>query len=321
MTALRRALHAESLKLRGTLALWMCLIAPATVVALYVLQVSFSEFGMRTGGDPAKAWFAFSQSILVLWLLLMLPLFITLQSALLAGLEHGERQWKHLLALPVPRSLPDEQAAMLFVNPLTAHVLTHEVLRVRRGATVLVTAAGSALGRMIIRLGRARGFQTIAVVRREAQAAELRALGADWSIAVSSDNSDMLRAEVHQITAGRGVPYALDCVGGELGTSVIRCLTLGGHAVLYGTLGRAPITLSVRDLMMPAARISGFFLPSWLAQQSLITKIRVLRAVVGGIERGLLSSDIAATFPLESYEEAISLATRPGHTGKVLFRF
>lgn len=105
MTALRRALHAESLKLRGTLALWMCLIAPATVVALYVLQVSFSEFGMRTGGDPGRAWFAFSQSILVLWLFLMLPLFITLQSALLAGLEHGECQWKHLLALPVPRSV------------------------------------------------------------------------------------------------------------------------------------------------------------------------------------------------------------------------
>jgi len=38
-----------------------------------------------------------------LWCFLMLPLFVTLQSALLAGLEHGENQWKHLLALPVPR--------------------------------------------------------------------------------------------------------------------------------------------------------------------------------------------------------------------------
>lgn len=105
MSALLRAVHAETLKMRGTLALWMCLIAPATVVALYVLQVSFSKLGMRTDGGPAKAWFAFSQSILILWLFLMLPLFITLQSALLAGLEHGERQWKHLLALPVPRSV------------------------------------------------------------------------------------------------------------------------------------------------------------------------------------------------------------------------
>ena len=33
----------------------------------------------------------------------MLPLLVTLQSALLAGLEHNDNQWKHLLALPVPR--------------------------------------------------------------------------------------------------------------------------------------------------------------------------------------------------------------------------
>jgi hypothetical protein len=34
MNALLRAMSAESLKMRGTLALWMCLVAPATVVAL-----------------------------------------------------------------------------------------------------------------------------------------------------------------------------------------------------------------------------------------------------------------------------------------------
>jgi len=37
-----------------------------------------------------------------LWALLMLPMFVTLQAALIAGLEHRDRQWKHLLALPVP---------------------------------------------------------------------------------------------------------------------------------------------------------------------------------------------------------------------------
>lgn len=105
MKALLRALHAESLKMRGTLALWMCLIAPAIVVVLYVLQLSFSRIPARSGVDPAQAWKIFSQSVFALWLFLMLPLFVTLQSALLAGLEHGERQWKHLLALPVPRSV------------------------------------------------------------------------------------------------------------------------------------------------------------------------------------------------------------------------
>jgi hypothetical protein len=33
----------------------------------------------------------------------MLPLFITLETALINGIEHGGNQWKHLFALPLPR--------------------------------------------------------------------------------------------------------------------------------------------------------------------------------------------------------------------------
>lgn len=40
---------------------------------------------------------------LLLWDLLMVPLFVTLQTALLGGLEHSSKNWKHLFALPVSR--------------------------------------------------------------------------------------------------------------------------------------------------------------------------------------------------------------------------
>lgn len=105
MKALPRALSAEVLKLKGTLAAWTCVIAPATVVLLYVLQLGVSRIPAGYVADPEQAWMRFSQSVLSLWLFLMLPLLITLQSALLAGLEHADRHWKHLLALPVPRDV------------------------------------------------------------------------------------------------------------------------------------------------------------------------------------------------------------------------
>ena len=105
MSSLVRALSAEALKLKGTLALWMCLIAPAVVVVLYVLQISFSHLpAARATPDPALAWEMLAKSVLGLWAFLMLPLFVTLEAALLAGLEHADRQWKHLLALPLPRA-------------------------------------------------------------------------------------------------------------------------------------------------------------------------------------------------------------------------
>lgn len=104
MSPLLRALWAERLKLRGTLAVWMCLVAPAVVVAVYVLQIIFSNFPASRAPLPGdEAWAAFVQATLVLWAFLMLPLLVTLQAALLAGLDHQGNQWKHLLALAPPR--------------------------------------------------------------------------------------------------------------------------------------------------------------------------------------------------------------------------
>lgn len=103
MNALRRALSAEALKLRGTLALWMCVIAPASVVAMVVLQLTFTEIKNPPAYPADQAWMRFAHGVLALWTFLMLPLFVTLQAALLAGLEHANQQWKHLLALPLPR--------------------------------------------------------------------------------------------------------------------------------------------------------------------------------------------------------------------------
>ena len=65
---------------------------------------------------------------------------------------------------PVPDDLPDEQAAAFFVNPASALAMTRHVLKVPPGDWLLQTAAGSALGRMVIRLGKHFGFRTINVV-------------------------------------------------------------------------------------------------------------------------------------------------------------
>ncbi len=106
-----RALSAETLKLKRTLALWLAFIAPLLVIALQCMVVLRSEFALEAEVDP---WRWFSQSTTVLWGLLMLPLFITLQTALLANLEHGEKTWKQLYAMPIPRWAI--YAAKLIVN-------------------------------------------------------------------------------------------------------------------------------------------------------------------------------------------------------------
>jgi lantibiotic transport system permease protein len=95
------ALTVEMLKLRRTLASWGILIGPTVIAILQYLILLDRAPG--SFGEEYRAWEASLHNAMTLWALLMLPLYISLQTALLANLEHATGQWKYLYALPVPR--------------------------------------------------------------------------------------------------------------------------------------------------------------------------------------------------------------------------
>ena len=101
---------------------------------------------------------------------------------------------------------------------------------------------------------------------------------------------------------------------------VIRCLGLDGHLVVYGTLADSPMPVPSRDLMMPVARVSGFLLPNWMAQQSPLALLGVLRAVKKLTVEGIFHTEVTETFPLDQVAVAVDAAMRPGRTGKVMLR-
>lgn len=100
MPSLIRVLHAEMLKLKRTLAFRMVFVAPLLVAALQFFVV----WNQRRFGPDFKLWEMVPRGSLSVWAVFMLPLLVTLETALLNGIEHGEKQWKHLFALPIPRS-------------------------------------------------------------------------------------------------------------------------------------------------------------------------------------------------------------------------
>ncbi len=96
-----RVLSTEYLKLRRTLALWMVLISP-----LLIVMLEFASVYKRSGGlikSGVDAWPPMIKQSIEIWTLLMMPLFVTLETSLLAGLENTGKNWKSLLALPSPR--------------------------------------------------------------------------------------------------------------------------------------------------------------------------------------------------------------------------
>jgi NADPH:quinone reductase-like Zn-dependent oxidoreductase len=220
--------------------------------------------------------------------------------------------------VPLPDDIPDEQAAGFFVNPATALVMTRYVLRVPAGEWLLQSAAGSALGRMVIRLGRRYGFRTLNLVRRPEQAEELRQLGAD--AAVAATEPDAIRAEVARVAGGRPIRYALDPVGGPTGSAVVRSLSEGGRALLFGVLSGEPLTVDPRPLISGGQRVEGFHLGGWARRQSIPTMLLLFRRIKRLMREGVLTTDVAATYPLEQIREAVRHVAKAARGGKVLLR-
>jgi NADPH:quinone reductase-like Zn-dependent oxidoreductase len=219
--------------------------------------------------------------------------------------------------IPVPDDLSDEQAASFFVNPATALVMTTHVLKVAPGEWLLQSAAGSALGKMVIRLGNRYGFRTINTVRRREQVDELKKLGAD-AVLVEADGT--IDEQVRQLTNGEGVKYAIDPVGGQTGTAVIASLGAGGRCLLFGSLSDEPISLHPRRLLSAAVSVEGFWLGHWAKQQSIPTLLRLFKNMRAMIREGTLHTDVAATYPLDRIADAVTHATAPGKDGKVLLK-
>jgi NADPH:quinone reductase len=220
-------------------------------------------------------------------------------------------------ARPIADDIPDEQAAAAFVNPTTVLALARHVLRVRRGEWLLQSAAGSTLGRMMIKLGRHDGFRTLNVVRRREAIDELRGLGAD---AVISSSEGPIDEQVRRIVGPEGVRHAIDPVGGETGAAVFRSLAPDGRLILYGTLSGEPIPVDPRLVISGRRTVEGFWLGHWMRERSIPASLLIFREVASMIRKGVLDSEIGRTYPLAEINEAVKQADSVARHGKVLLR-
>ena len=220
-----------------------------------------------------------------------------------------------LRVVPVPSDLPDEQVASFFVNPATALAMVRHVLAVPKGAWLLQSAAGSTLGRMIIKLGKHDGFRTINVVRRAEAIEELRPLGGD--VVISSSHGP-IGDQVRRIVGEAGVKFALDPVGGQTGSEVFDALGEDGRMLVYGTLDQNPLQIDPRRMIAGKRVVEGFYLGHWAAQRPKWRMILLFRQIAGLIRAGVLATEPGQRFPLDAIAEATRQAEVPGRQGKGL---
>lgn len=230
-----------------------------------------------------------------------------------------------MMAWPVPDDVPDEQVASFMVNPATAILMVRHVLAVPRGQWLLQSAAGSELGRKIIRLARHDGIRTINVVRRPEAVHELKDLGAD-EVIVSGDGP--IDEQVRKIVGPRGVDFAIDPVAGRTGSEVFRSLSVDGRMLLYGSLSGEGVSVGDDPRLTLSGRrtLEVFWLGYWLLRLNTASFfppgrpaiLQLIDEIAELVRRGVLGTSPGKKFGLDDIHAAVAEAESVGRDGKVL---
>jgi NADPH2:quinone reductase len=214
---------------------------------------------------------------------------------------------------PIPKTISDEQGAMLLVNPMTA-VAFFDIIISDNHKAIINSAAAGALGGMIRFLGKKYKIPVINVVRNEEQVAMLQNEGAEYILnSTDAAFNEKLRLLSHDLNA----TLALDPVNGSYTQQLLDALPYGGTVMVYGNLSGSNEGTTLRPLVLENKKLHGFYLGNWMKDNGMLKTIRNLISV-----RQLLKNDFRITvqkkFPLEETQLAIETYLGNMTKGKVL---
>jgi len=228
--------------------------------------------------------------------------------------------------VPVPDGLDDSAAASSYINPLTAWALTRSTHNLREGDWLLQTAAASSVGKFVLQLAQQYRFKTINVIRRLEQESIVRNLGGDEVICTADED---LRSRLQELTGGKGVERAIDCVAGELGAEVARNLAPAGSMLVYGALSShrqtdpAKFTMPIvaPRLIYSTATVRGWWLPRWVPSRPLAEVRAATNDLLTMFSKGAITSPTSVRYSVKDFQEAVTLADGEAGQEKVLLDF
>lgn len=217
--------------------------------------------------------------------------------------------------IPLKQGVDLERAAMLLVNPLTALAMI-EIARKGNHRAIVNTVAASALGKMILTLGRRHGIPVVNVVRRAEQVDVVRSRGGEYILNSSEPGFvERLRELSQQLSA----TLFLDAVGGEMTQQLADAAPFGSTVLLYSKMSEQNCTIDPFVALVKDLHIHGWFLPNWLKKKNFFQSIALTRRAQSLLESDL-STNVDKRVPLSSAQEALESYVQGMTNHKVLFQ-
>lgn len=156
--------------------------------------------------------------------------------------------------IPCPAGLDPAQAVCMILSYTTAYQMLTRECSLKSGDSVLVHAAGGAVGTALLELARELGL--IAYGTASAGKHDLvRSFGAT---PIDYRNTDFV-AEISRLTGGKGVQAVFDTIGGHNWSRSYRCVARGGKLVGFGALQVSTGEESIPGLLWGFARLLGLW--------------------------------------------------------------
>ena len=218
----------------------------------------------------------------------------------------------------VPDELSPPEAVALGLTYQTAYFALQDRGALVAGERVLITGASGGVGLATLQLVKARGGVALVGARTDAQAAFVRAHGADHVIRLDDpDVHEQLREQVREATSGHGADVVIESVGGEIFDAALRAVAWRGRLVVVGFAGGTIPTVKAGYLLVKNISVIGL---QWSDYRN--READWIRRAQGEIfelrAKGKIKPVIAGVFPLEGYSDALTAVHQGGVQGKLV---
>ncbi|WP_127104569.1 NADPH:quinone oxidoreductase family protein [Pararhodobacter zhoushanensis] len=213
--------------------------------------------------------------------------------------------------LPLPDSMPFDQAAGFMVAYGTSHVALVHRARLMAGETLLVLGAAGGVGLTAVEIGAKLGAKVVAVARGPEKLKVAEAAGA--TVLIDSEGADLKAA----FKALGGVDVVYDAVGEPAASAALRALRPQGRYVVIGFAGGGVPQFPANILLVKNIDVIGLYWGGYsVFAPNVITQS--LADLIAMYAKGDLHPHVSHALPLERTAEAMELMRTRASTGKVV---
>ncbi|WP_371194475.1 NADPH:quinone oxidoreductase family protein [Glaciecola sp. SC05] len=216
--------------------------------------------------------------------------------------------------MPIPDSIPLEEAAGLVTAHATAHHALKQRAQIQAGETLLVTGAAGGTGLAAVQIGKQMGAIVIAACSTDEKCEIAKQNGAD--ITINYTKQDFKEA-VKAATDNKGVDVVYECVGGDTFHTCSRLMAWAGRLLVIGFAGGEIPKFPINLALVKGYSVVGVFWGSFMAHQPK-DFVANMQELITWYTQGKVKVHVDQAYALQNTVDAIDRVTSRQVKGKVV---